>query len=252
MNNVINEVGPFGLFQKVSLILIGCITCLIAMAFYVTIFNSSEPALICNHLNLNQLNLTKTNQTIDTCLAWKNTSHYVCRFDDEYYGTTIVNDWKLVCEKSHLITLGQTLFLVGGVSGFISGFVSDKYGRKRASVIFLLMYQIVLVLFSILTSDLVGLSSDNRLLVYNIVQFFTGALSICIFNSTYVLLIELTSLEYHQLFSNINIYFYVAGEIIIMGAYYLSKNWQITNLFLLTYSIVFFVLFWIFLPESPM
>ena len=247
MNNVIKEVGPFGLFQKVSLILIGSVTCSIAMAFYVTIFNTSEPTLICKHLNQ-----TNANETIDPCLAWKNTSHFSCKHDQEFYGTTIVNDWKLVCEKSYLVTLSQTLFLVGGISGFISGFVSDKYGRKRASIIFLFMYQIVLVLFNVLTSDLIGLSSTNRLLVYNIVQFLTGALSICIFNSTYVLLIELTSEEYHQLFSNINVYFYVVGEVIIMSAYYLSRNWQITNYFLTIYSLVFLILFWIFLPESPM
>ena len=132
------------------------------------------------------------------------------------------------------------------------GYVSDKYGRKRASIIFLALFQIVLFGFNILTSDLVGLSNSYRLLVYCVFQFLNGALNICIFNSTYVLLIELTSQEYHQLFSNINIYFYVIGEVIIMGAYYFSRNWLITNYFLTIYSLVFLILFWIFLPESPM
>ena len=61
MDNIIKEVGPFGLFQKISLTLIGCITSLVAMTFYITIFNTSDPALVCNFLNQ-----TKTNETIDT------------------------------------------------------------------------------------------------------------------------------------------------------------------------------------------
>ena len=54
-------------------------------------------------------------------MAWKNQSVYTCKFDQEFYGTTIVNDWELLCEKSYLVALTQTLFLIGGVSGFISG-----------------------------------------------------------------------------------------------------------------------------------
>lgn len=253
MNNVLEEVGPFGLFQKISLTLIGCITCLLSMTFYVTIFNTAEPNLKCINFN----NIKLNNETIDTCTAWNNhtnnlNSPFVCKFDDEYYGTTLVNDWQLVCDKSYLVALSQTLFLLGGVSGFISGFISDKYGRKKASLIFLVIFQVSVIVYNILITDLVGLSYSNRLIVYNAYQFINGALNVCVFSSIYVLLIELTTCDYHTLFSNINIYFYVIGEVIIMGVYFLSKNWRISNIFIACYSFVFIVLFAIFVPESPM
>lgn len=254
MNKIIEEVGPYGLFQKLSLLSIGSITLLVSMMFYVTIFNTSEPALICKNLNNNEI----INGSVNTCLAWSNYSlhknrNYSCEFSTEQYGTSIVNDWKLVCEKSYLVGLTQTFYLMGGVCGFVSGHISDKYGRKKATVILLIMFQIVITIFNILSSDwLLGLSISTKLIIYNIFQFLNGGLSICIFNSSYVLLVELTTCNYHTLFSNINIYFYVIGEVVVMAFYYFSRNWMITNYFISIYSLIVIIIFSLFVPESPL
>ena len=255
MNKIIEEVGPYGLFQKLCLLSIGSITLLVSMMFYVTIFNTSEPALICKNNNQQIIN-----GSINTCLAWSNysiskseSSNYSCEFSAEDYGTTIVNDWNLVCEKSYLVGLTQTFYLMGGVCGFMSGYISDKYGRKKATVILLIMFQIVISIFNVLSSDwLIVLSISNKLIIYNIFQFLNGALSICIFNSSYVLLVELTTCNYHTLFSNINIYFYVIGEVVVMGCYYWSRNWMITNYFISIYSLIVIIIFSLFVPESPL
>lgn len=249
MNTILEEVGPFGLFQKISLLIIGLVDGFIAMTFYVTIFNTSEPKLTC-------IDLVTSNKTNDICIAWNNftlsKSYYDCKFDDDIYGKTIVTDWSLLCEKSYLVTLTQTIFLFGGISGFLSGFISDKYGRKIASLLFLGTFLISSITYNILVNDFVGLSIQHRLLVYNIFQFINGGLNLCIFNSIYALLIELTTCRYHTLFTNVTIYFYVLGEILIMGVYYFTKNWIISNMFITVYAFVFTVLFALFVPESPL
>ena len=58
-------------------------------------------------------------------------SNYTCRFDDKYYGHTIINEWELVCDKQYSAALSQSFYLCGFISSFVSGILSDKYGRKR-------------------------------------------------------------------------------------------------------------------------
>jgi hypothetical protein len=127
MDSLIVEVGEFGRFQKFSLFLLGTIAMTVAMSFYVTIFNTAEPDLNCYY---NNPQLSSNDTKLATCQMWNNytnsikqseTSIFTCEFDKTYYTSTIINDWELVCDKLHFAGLTQTIFLIGNISGFLSG-----------------------------------------------------------------------------------------------------------------------------------
>lgn len=47
-------------------------------------------------------------------------------------GNTWISEWNLVCDSSYLKTFAETVFLLGVASGgVISGYLSDRFGRKR-------------------------------------------------------------------------------------------------------------------------
>lgn len=130
MDSLVEEVGPYGKFQKCILLITGAITAVASMVFYVTIFNTAEPHLSC-YLKSNSTIFSNAEVTKELkCNMWNNyslsieqstESPYECSFDLEHYETTIINDWGLVCEKQHLAGLTQTIFLIGNISAFLSG-----------------------------------------------------------------------------------------------------------------------------------
>ena len=49
-------------------------------------------------------------------------------YDLSFYPRTIVSDFDLVCDKRYLISLSQSIYLVGNAFGVIlAGFLADKY-----------------------------------------------------------------------------------------------------------------------------
>ncbi|CAG2162837.1 unnamed protein product, partial [Oppiella nova] len=50
---------------------------------------------------------------------------------DESYGTTIIQEFQLVCDKSWLPSLSQSIYQSGyAVNGLILGYLSDRFGRR--------------------------------------------------------------------------------------------------------------------------
>ena len=130
--------------QKTTLLIFGTISMISSLSLYMTVFNTAEPKLTCQ-------SVYSSNEQFKLCDMWNNytssltnnqKSNYTCRFDDKYYGSTIINDWELVCDKQYLAALSQSFYLCGFISSFVSGILSDKYGRKRATSIFVVLFLI--------------------------------------------------------------------------------------------------------------
>jgi MFS family permease len=234
-----------------------------AACFYVTIFNTAEPNLICRSLYENSSEFKETRRISNkTCSMWKNytttkarnqTSYFACKFDDKYYSLTIVNEWDLLCDRKHLTGLTQTVFLVGTISGFISGIISDKYGRKKATIIFLFISSLSFIVCQILMSDFANLniSTNGRYIIYCVLQLINGITYVCLYSSSYILNIELTNHSYHTLFTNINIYFFILGELYVLTVFYFYRSWHIANWFIAILSFVLLLVTVFTLPESP-
>ncbi|XP_067119554.1 organic cation/carnitine transporter 2-like [Centruroides vittatus] len=67
--------------------------------------------------------IEKENRIRVPCKSWD--------YDHSFYRSTIVEKWDLVCEKSWLPSLAQSLYFVGYLISIpIFGQLSDKFGRK--------------------------------------------------------------------------------------------------------------------------
>ena len=70
-------------------------------------------------------------------------------FDHDFWVSTMVTEWDLVCDKSWLKTLAKLLLFTGFALGsFCSGLVSDKYGRKVA----IWVSSVTMMVFGVITS----------------------------------------------------------------------------------------------------
>lgn len=59
------------------------------------------------------------------CTTWE--------FDSgDSLGQTWISEWDLVCDKEYLKNVAEMFFLVGvATGGIISGYLSDRFGRKK-------------------------------------------------------------------------------------------------------------------------
>ena len=146
MERVLNSLNPFGKFQKLSVLLVGLSSALVAMLTYSTVFILAEPKLLCT---MNKQNSTEglffsntlfLNDTSENCKIWNHLVNHInqtqtndyrrissdeisCEFDKTYYGLTIVSEWGLVCQKKYLATSTQTFFLIGTFTGIFLGLI---------------------------------------------------------------------------------------------------------------------------------
>lgn len=134
------------------------------------------------------------------------------------------------------------------------GLVSDKYGRKKASIIFLGLFIVFSFLFNILMMDLgiFKLTVWNRYTIYTTFQLISGVLSCCFQVTLFVHTIEFTTEDYHVIIGNVTSYLYICGEILILIAYYISRNWIVTNWFISIFALVGIIPYVLLIPESPM
>ena len=255
MDSILESIGPFGLYQKILLFLIGSLSALVSMNMYAGMFTAGEPSLECK-LKDNKTHLIEPNATSKTsCEIWssyefnKTLSLYECSFDSKYYEKTIVNEWNLVCDRQYLTSIPQTFFLVGTVSGMGGGIISDHYGRKLSTLILIFLISVTLVSTQLLL--LIKTSVLIQYIIFTISQFFCGILVNGLYCTCYVLLLELTTDKYHTLVSNINLYFFVIGELILLLAYYITRSWYSLGWIISIYSVLFAILTFLLLPESP-
>ena len=109
MDSVIELVGPMGCGQKMFMFFTGCVSALVALSFYSSVFFMAAPNFICqSSVTDNYANSSIESYTINNCSVWnnftnkRNGSDYVCEFKDEYYNFTAINDWELICDKEYL------------------------------------------------------------------------------------------------------------------------------------------------------
>ena len=253
MDKILDEIDPFGRFQKFSLFLISCISSFSAATIYSTIFTTAEPKLFCN--NNKFYNKTILIDDKLKCDIWLNLTaqNYSnnCAYDTSYYGSTIINEWDLVCDQKYLSNLTQTFYMIGSFMAILSGFCGDKFGRKRMILISLILLFLTLLISQVLQITSLNISFQVKYTIYLIAQTLIGLLTITLYCLSYVLLLEITTNRYHVLFSNIMLYAYVLGEIFVLIVAYFSKDWKIINWFLTVYSFILIIPCALYLKESP-
>ena len=161
-------------------------------------------------------------------------------YDQSNYFSTVVTQWNLVCSSDWKIPLIESVFFAGvGVGAPLFGILADKYGRKPT----LMMSILMTVLFG------VPLGLAPNYYVFLFLQFFVAMGQLGIFQTCFVMVVELVSKERRVLCGIAIEYFFDLGAIILAGVAYYFRDWSSILLFA-TCPVGLFLMYWPILPES--
>lgn len=259
MDNIFEIIGSTGSYQKLLLVLMGGISSLASITIYSTIFTIAEPKLKCIDENENNTSIITSNKT---CEIWSfinknptnntNQSSYSCSFDKTYYDKTIITDWNLICDYKYLANLTQTVYMIGTCIALFTGYLGDRFGRRKLILVALIStFLIYLITQLLIQTDLFELTFQVKYIIYLIQQFLIGLLAINCYCIAYILVLEFTIHKHHVLFSNIILYSYILGELIVLLVSYFIRDWKNINYFITAYSFVFIIPAIFLVKESP-
>lgn len=174
-----------------------------------------------------------TNGSVVACSRWE--------YDTIHVGTTIFNEWNLVCDRSYIVTLSEMIFLVGvGIGGVIGGLISDRYGRKNT----LMASCFFQTLFGILSAF-----CDSYEL-FMLLKFVMGLCSVSMVFSGFVLSVELVGGKWVTIAGVCNFFPLPISYILVSAIAMILPNWRHLQLAISIPSIFLLGLWWV-LPESP-
>ncbi|XP_068391946.1 solute carrier family 22 member 4 isoform X1 [Eschrichtius robustus] len=163
-------------------------------------------------------------------------------FNQDIYLSTIVTEWRLVCEDDWKTPLTTSLFFVGVLLGsFVSGQLSDRFGRKtilfstmavQTGFSFLQFFSINWEMFTILFV-IVGMGQISNY----VVAFILGT--------------EILGKSVRIIFSTLGVCtFFAVGYMLLPLFAYFIRDWRMLLLALTLPGVLCFPLWW-FIPESP-
>ncbi|XP_068602820.1 solute carrier family 22 member 4-like [Brachionichthys hirsutus] len=163
-------------------------------------------------------------------------------YSTEYYTSTVVTEFNLVCSDQWKQPLTSLVYILGGVCGcFVSGPISDRFGRKP-------------VLFSgiaLLSIFSTALAFAPSWPVCVALFFMVGLGQITCYVTTFVMGSELLIGRTRVLFSNLCLpVFYAISTLLLPGTAYLVTNWRHLSLILAIPGVACIPLWW-GIPESP-
>ncbi|KAL7385412.1 hypothetical protein ABVT39_021514 [Epinephelus coioides] len=163
-------------------------------------------------------------------------------YSSEYYQSTVVSEFNLVCDDQWKQPLTSLVYFLGGLFGcFISGQISDRFGRKP--VLFG-----ALAMLSIFSSALAFAPSWP---VFTILFFMLGFGQITAFTVVFVLGSEILTGSTRVLFSSLCMPgVYVLGTMLLPVTAYVVRSWRHLSLTMAVPGLVCIPLWWL-IPESP-
>ncbi|KAM7162805.1 organic cation/carnitine transporter 2-like [Macrochelys suwanniensis] len=163
-------------------------------------------------------------------------------YSRELYLSTIVTEWNLVCDDDWKAPLTASLFFVGVLVGsFISGQLSDKFGRKK--VLFATMG--VQTGFSFL--QVFSTSWE----MFSVLFVIVGMGQISNYVAAFVLGTEILGKRVRIIFCTLGVcIFYAIGYMLLPLFAYFIRDWRMLLLALTLPGLLCIPLWWI-VPESP-
>ncbi|XP_022253266.1 solute carrier family 22 member 6-B-like [Limulus polyphemus] len=154
---------------------------------------------------------------------------------------TIITQWDLFCDREWLVSMNQTVFMLGMLIGvFISGHLSDRFGRRPVLLDSLCLS---------IVSDYAGAAVPNLSFFYAV--RFTSAMGIAgIQNAGVCLLMETISPGYRLWVAVAFSWGWTLGLITLPGVAWMIKDWQYFQA-ATTCGWLPMLTAWWFLPESP-
>lgn len=181
----------------------------------------------CNSLN------QKENNRSEPCKKFN--------YDKGIWLSTIIDEWDLVCNRSWMVSMTQSLYMSGFILSFpIFGYISDRYGRWNS----LLMGAIIEM------SAGFGCAFANSITVFMFFRFLIGFGNAGRTSSSYLIMIEWVGPKWRMPISTLGSLGWIIGYITLPWLTVFFLNFRHMQFFVGLYELVF-IIWLLFLPESP-
>ena len=162
-------------------------------------------------------------------------------YDNSVYESTVVTEWDLVCDRKPMLSMLQSILMLGGIAGALTGGkLSDKFGRRPVFLPTMLL--LIVCSFSVaLVGDYVS---------FAVIRGFTGFAMASMIASQYMLVPELCGRVHRAALATLTFLPFPFGVVFIAAASYGIRTRWLLQLALAVPSLLFLPNFWL-MPESP-
>ncbi|PIK53685.1 putative solute carrier family 22 member 3 [Apostichopus japonicus] len=162
-------------------------------------------------------------------------------YSETPYGTTIVTEWDLVCDRGHLSAFSQSVMMFGVIVGaFIFGYISDRVGRKRVLTVALLCQGCLGVLEAF----------SPTYIFFVIVRFFMGIFDQGYQLPGYTMTSEMFTPKRRPYAFTMLLNFWAAGILTFPILAFFIQDWRTLQIVISVPFFLFHLIAW-FIPESP-
>ncbi|XP_043210439.1 organic cation transporter protein-like [Amphibalanus amphitrite] len=162
-------------------------------------------------------------------------------FDRSVYESTVVTEWNLVCGRKPMLSMLQSVLMLGGIVGsLLGGQLTDRFGRRPVFLPVML-----LVIACSFSAALVG-----DYISFVVIRGLTGFAMASMIASQYVLVTELSGCKHRAALTTVTFLPFSIGIILVAAASYGIRTRWLLQLAFAVPSLLFLPNFWL-MPESP-